>query len=341
MLHGDLYLIGGGDPLLTTDWWPGVDPETYPPIHVTRLEALADALVDRGLREIRGVVVGDGSRYDDERYPPTWDPSVQKVEAGPIDALMVNDGHTNGLASALVDDDPAHGAADALASLLVERGVTIGGFSVSGESLSDADLALVNSAPLSDVIEEMLSTSDDNTAEMLLKEIGLAVGGIGSRQAGLDVMQSVLQQWEIPTEGMAFADGSGLSNKNRVTCQAVVALLVHGSLHDPLGQGLSVAGSSGTLTEAFLDTGLEHRLHAKTGTLTNIDLAQPDPDLPAVKALSGYVDLHGDGVIQFSLILNGAGIADLDRYSPIWYDELAPALAAYPQGPPTAALLPR
>lgn len=340
-IHGDLYLIGGGDPLLATDWWPGVDPSTYPPFHLSRLEDLADALVARGLKEIRGVVVGDGNRYDDERYPPTWDPSIQKVEAGPIDALMVNDGHTNGLAPQLVDDDPAHGAADALTSLLVTRGVTVGGFAVSGQSLSDADLAVVNSAPLSDIVEEMLSTSDDNTAEMLLKEIGLAVAGIGSRQAGLDVMRSVLAEWGIPIEGMAFADGSGLSNSNRVTCQAVVALLVHGDLDDPVGQGLPVAGSSGTLTEAFLGTGLEDRLHAKTGTLTNLDLANPDPDLPAVKALSGYLDLRGDGVIQFSLLLNGEGVADLAQYSPLWYDELAPALAAYPEGPATAALLPR
>lgn len=341
VVHGDLYLIGGGDPLLTTDWWPGVDPATYQPFHLSRLELLADSLVARGLREIRGIVIGDGGRYDDERYPPSWDSSIQKVEAGPIDALIVNDGHTNGLAPFLVDDDPAHGAADALTSLLVTRGVTVGGFAESGQSLSELDLAVVNSSPLSDIVEEMLSTSDDNTAEMLLKEIGLAVAGIGSRQAGLDVMRSVLEEWGIATDGMAFADGSGLSNKNRVTCRAVVELLVHGSLDDPLGQGLSVAGSSGTLAEAFLDSGLEDRLHAKTGTLTNLDLVDPGPELPAVKALSGYVDLRGDGVIQFALILNGEGVADLDRYAPIWYEELAPALAAYPRGPATAALLPR
>ncbi len=341
VLHGDLYLIGGGDPLLTTEWWPAVNPETYPPFHLSRLEVLADALVDRGLREVRGVVIGDGSRYDDEHFPPSWDPSIQKVEAGPIDALVVNDGHTNGFAPALVDDDPAHGAADALTSLLVTRGVTVGGFAESGQAVSDLDLAVLNSSPLSDIVDEMLTTSDDNTAEMLLKEIGLAVGGIGSRQAGLDVMRSVLQEWGIPIDGMAFADGSGLSNKNRVTCQAIVGVLVHGSLDDPLGQGLPVAGATGTLEAAFLDTELEDRLHAKTGTLTNIDLANPEPDLPAVKSLSGYVDLRGDGVIQFALILNGEGIADLDQYSPLWYDELAPALAAYPQGPATSVLLPR
>lgn len=341
VVHGDLYLIGGGDPLLTTDWWPGVNPETYPPFHLSRLEELADALVARGVRQISGIVIGDGSRYDDELYPPSWDVAIQKVEAGPIDALVVNDGHTNGLRPDLVADDPAQGAADAFTSLLVERGITVGGFAESGQAVSAADLAVVNSSPLSDIIAEMLTTSDDNTAEMLLKEIGLTIAGIGSREAGIDSMRSVLEEWGIPLAGVDFADGSGLSNDNRVTCQAIVALLVRGDLDDPVGAGLPVAGETGTLAAAFLDTGIEGRLHAKTGTLTNIDNTTATSDPPAVKSLSGYLDLFGDGVIQFALILNGQTIADIGEFGPLWFEELAPALASYPTGVPTSALVPR
>ncbi len=140
---------------------------------------------------------------------------------------------------------------------------------------------------------------------------------------------------------MQFADGSGLSNDNRVTCQAIVALLERGDLDDPIGDGLPVAGESGTLTEAFVDTGLEGRLHAKTGTLTNFDNTTPTSDPPAVKSLSGYVDLFGDGLIQFALILNGQTIADLGEFGPLWFDELAPALASYPTGVATSVLEPR
>ena len=47
-------------------------------------------------------------------------------------------------------------------------------------------------ATVAAIVDEMLTNSDNNTAEMLVKEIGLgasvADGAIGTRQAGLDIM---------------------------------------------------------------------------------------------------------------------------------------------------------
>ena len=42
-----------------------------------------------------------------------------------------------------------------------------------------AEIATVESQPLSAIVQEMLQTSDDNTAEMLVKEIGFEVSGTG------------------------------------------------------------------------------------------------------------------------------------------------------------------
>jgi serine-type D-Ala-D-Ala carboxypeptidase/endopeptidase (penicillin-binding protein 4) len=54
-LAGDLLLVGGGDPALATDEYARW---IYPARPVTRLSALADDLVEAGLRRIEGDVVG-------------------------------------------------------------------------------------------------------------------------------------------------------------------------------------------------------------------------------------------------------------------------------------------
>ena len=338
---GDLFLVGGGDPLLSTDWWPASTVQQYPPFGVTRLEQLADAVVAKGVVRITGSVVGDGSRYDDELYPPSWEPAVRQVEAGPIDALLVDDGHDSAATPGHVVDDPSIGAATVFTTLLQARGVQIDGFPRAGTSTSQAELASVTSQPLSSILGEMLQTSDNNTAEMLLKEIGLQVRGLGTRESGLAIVQSTLQTWGVPLDGVVLADGSGLSNDDRVTCNALLSVLQHGDVEDPVGQALPVAGQTGTLHDAFLGSSLMGRLYAKTGTLNNTDNTTAGSDPPGVKSLSGYVIVNGGGSIEFALVLNGQTITSAGEFGHIWYDLLQPALESYPTGASQAALGPR
>lgn len=334
VVNGDIYLVGGGDPLLTTDDWLAASGEAEPPINTTRLEDLADAVVARGVTQITGNVVGDGSRYDDEWFAPSWGNEVKGSESGPYDALMVND-VTDKLA------DPAQNAAQTFLTLLQQRGVRIDGEGRSGTALDATELASVNSHELALVVQELLTTSDNNTAEMLLKEIGLESSGVGSREAGSKVVQTTLQQWDVPTNGIVLADGSGLSNDNRLTCAAVLAVLQHGSSDDVVGQGLPIAGVSGTLADSFLDSPLKGRLIAKTGTLANSANTTRTSDPPAVKALSGYVVVDGGGTIEFSLILNGQTVTDIGEFGKVWYEQLGPALASYPATATVGDLSPR
>ncbi len=82
-------------------------------------------------------------------------------------------------------------------------------------------MALIESRPLTDVLVEMLHTSDNNTAEMMLKEIGYAARGQGTRQAGLDTVRATLERWGVPLAGVDLRDGSGLDRANRATCEAL------------------------------------------------------------------------------------------------------------------------
>ena len=49
-----------------------------------------------GVQRVEGAVVGDGTRYDDEWYVPSWSADIRGIEAGPYDALLVNDARVDG-----------------------------------------------------------------------------------------------------------------------------------------------------------------------------------------------------------------------------------------------------
>ncbi len=84
VVDGDLFLVGGGDPLLSSDWYPASNLELNPVTSPTSLDALADRVVAAGVTEITGSVVGDGSRYDDEYFAPGWGDGVAGLEGGPV-----------------------------------------------------------------------------------------------------------------------------------------------------------------------------------------------------------------------------------------------------------------
>ena len=67
VVDGDVYLIGGGDPLLTSDDYP-IEDDRYPAFNTTSLDRLADAFVASGITRITGTVIGDGDPYDDEFF---------------------------------------------------------------------------------------------------------------------------------------------------------------------------------------------------------------------------------------------------------------------------------
>jgi len=336
VVAGDLYLVGGGDPVLSGDWYPTSNLERFPVFNHTSLDTLADSVVAAGVRRVDGNVVGDGSRYDDEWFAPGWAQGVAGVEAGPYDALMANDARV--LGDEFRASDPNQAAARELLRLLTERGVTVGGSAVSGVAPSDAsDIAAIDSLPLPAIVEEMLANSDNNTAELMVKELGVAASGEGTRPAGLTAMLSVLQGWGVDVSDLVLADGSGLAPANLLTCDAVIAVLQRFDHDGDLGAGLPVAATTGTLRGIFTDSPVAGRLRGKTGTLNNPPFNQ---DPPAVKGLAGYLPVDGGGAIEYSLLLNGPTISDQSEYRPVW-DLLGQVLATYPSGAGPAELGPR
>jgi D-alanyl-D-alanine carboxypeptidase/D-alanyl-D-alanine-endopeptidase (penicillin-binding protein 4) len=249
------------------------------------------------------------------------------VEGGPIGGLVANDGAVLGIG--VRTNDPALGAAEELVRLLRERGVTVVGQATSGRAPVElAAIASVSSAPLSDVVREMLTNSDNNTAEMMLKEIGFATRQAGSRAAGIATVTETLTRWGVTTTDFSMVDGSGLSSENALSCRTMLDLLDRFDERSVLYQSLPVAGRTGTMASYFVGDPMEGRLVAKTGSLTG------------VKALAGYVPVDGAGLISFVVLLEGPGVSDDATFRPIWEGYLSDALASYPSGPTADLLVP-
>ena len=335
-MSGDVFLVGGGDPLLSGEWYPDSGLDLNAAFNITSIDQLARDLVAAGVTRIDGTVRGDGSRYDDEYYVDSWGGGVAGIEAGPYDALLVNDSRVRG------DDqrgsDPNEAGAREFARILAEQGIVVSGGSGTGVAPAGlAELAAVESEPLSATIAEMLTNSDNNTAEMIVKEIGLAVSGQGTRQAGLDAIGSTIAGWGADTTGLVLGDGSGLSLDNRISCSTMLDVLQHSTYDSSVGAGMAIAGETGTLRDIFDDTPVAGRLRGKTGTLNNPPF---DQDPPAVKALSGYLPVDGGGAIEFVLILNGPTISDQREYRQVWA-ELVNVVNSFPAVASPAALGPR
>lgn len=316
-----LWLVGGGDPLLVTAEYPST--EKYPTFNQTSLESLADNLVAAGLRTVSGTVAGVDTRYDSERYVSSWPASFHMVEAGPLGALMVNDGGVPG--ATVKPDDPAVAAAQAFVGLLAARGVSVVGGTTRDVLPSTAPkIASVASAPLSAQLQTMLVNSDNNATELLLKEIGVAVKGIGSTAAGAQAVTDKMTSWNLG-EGLVVADGSGLSRENRVPCESFAALLER--LADVLPAMLPVAGETGTLRSIFEGEDVEGRLVGKTGTLSG------------VKSLVGYVPVENGQSVRFTIVMNSSAIDNQSRYRPVWY-ALGDAMARASATPSVEQLAP-
>lgn len=317
VVAGDLRLVGGGDPLLLTKDF--VASEKFPTTTPTFLDDLADSIKAKGISAIRGSVVGDESYLDDSRYNPDWSSGIRATEAGPLGALMVNDGAVVG--DPMKPANPAVGAARELTRLLVARGITVTGEAKAAPknaAATDTEIASISSAPLPKVVAEMLTNSDNNTAEILVRHLGLAKSLQPTTAAGLKVIESRLKDWGI--DNITLRDGSGLSRGNRISCDAVVDVLDRQPIDGELIKGLSVAATTGTLSDAFVKTPVAGKLRGKTGTLLN------------VKTLAGVLPVGAQDRVTFALFLNGAGWADQGNYRPLW-DSLANAITTYPKGP--------
>ena len=272
--RGDLVLKGYGDPTLST----------------AGLGSLARQVRADGIATVTGRVVGDETWFDTRRTAPGWKAEFYINESPPLSALIVN----RGLVGTWTSRNPALSAAQLFSKELARAGVRVAHPATLGAADDEAvPLASVDSPPLESIVHSMDRVSDNFTAEMLTKELGAVQAGAGTTAAGVGVIRAQLARAGVPLAGVRLVDGSGLSLLDRLTPNALVALL-RTMWSDPemqreLVAALPTAGKTGTLQDRMRGTAAVGIVHAKTGTTDNST------------ALSGFAG----GRYVFSVIVNG------------------------------------
>jgi D-alanyl-D-alanine carboxypeptidase/D-alanyl-D-alanine-endopeptidase (penicillin-binding protein 4) len=324
VIQGNLYLVGGGDPLLRLDRFAkgivGGDP-VY-----TSVDQLVAKVKAAGVTHITGAVVGDESRYDTERTVAGWPARyVAEGDVGALSALGIDDGFATAGAPVPIGAAPPVQSAGLVEAMLKKAGVKIDGGATSGVAPGTAALvASITSPTLAAELGEVLRESDDTATELLVKELAAHAGEKGTTAAGLPIVRRDLAGDGLPLDGFVADDGSGLSRNDRVTCGLVLAVLQRSGASGLLADALPVAAKSGTLQDRMAHTPAAGRVEAKTGTLNG------------VSALSGWVQpVPGQGEgnlvlappVAFAAVLNG--IAN-DTVGINVTDDVAVALAEYP-----------
>jgi D-alanyl-D-alanine carboxypeptidase len=269
---GTLVLKGNGDPTLSR----------------ADLRVLAGQVKSLGIRSVTGGVSGDESAYDARRTVAGWKPSFFIDESPPLSALVVDRSRVG----RVVSRTPALAAANAFRDALQKAGIAVGGPVRTGVADEWSEqLADVSSPTLGTMLRFMDRESDNFTAEMLLKQLGLTELGRGTSAAGAAVVTQALAEAGVPMMGVRIVDGSGLSQLDRLTATALGSLLKVAWADPTVGPALlaslAVAGVNGTLQHRLRKPPARGRVLAKTGTTDT------------ASSLSGYVsDRYAFAVVQ-------------------------------------------
>jgi serine-type D-Ala-D-Ala carboxypeptidase/endopeptidase (penicillin-binding protein 4) len=158
-------------------------------------------------------------------------------------------------------------------------------------------IGTVVSPPLWSILRFMDRESDNFTSELLLKQLGAVQLRRGTSAAGAAVVTQALFDAGIPMTGVRIVDGSGLSQLDRLTANALTGILrtawTNPTVRAAFIAALPVAGVNGTLEDRLRHPPTRGNVLAKTGTTRE------------ASALSGYVR----GRYAFAILQNGSPLS--------------------------------
>jgi D-alanyl-D-alanine carboxypeptidase/D-alanyl-D-alanine-endopeptidase (penicillin-binding protein 4) len=310
ILHGSLYLQGGGDPTLGTPAFYN----SYLAGLGTNLFALVPQIRAAGIRSITGRLYADDTIFDRLRGVADSGYATSSY-IGPLSGLAFNSGFAGSTSSSGFSSDPAKLAAAKLARSLSASGVAVPPQVALAKTPAKAEqVAVIRSPTLSQIVNTTDVYSDNFFAEMLMKLLGARLGSAGTTAAGTAVVEDFAREHG---SGVQAIDGSGLTRSNRSSPQQVVDLL--GAMRDdPAGdefiQDLALTGKEGTVADRMHGTAAYGRCRTKTGTITG------------VSNLSGYCFNKSGRIMAFSILMNGVGDVG---YAHLEQDRIAALVAGY------------
>jgi D-alanyl-D-alanine carboxypeptidase/D-alanyl-D-alanine-endopeptidase (penicillin-binding protein 4) len=348
-LHGDLFIVGSGDPAIGARGGDDVD-------------GWIDALKESGVRRIDGRIIGDDNGIEEPRPALAWawddlgyptgalfgalnygenktlvtitpgtapgEPTTIALDAVSQGRPLINRSVTGALGSrqmvwpeqrpgetalTIAGSVPVGGAPARLmisagnptlwfATVLRNR-LRLAGVEVTGDAFDIDDvearpatttLFVYRSHPLSQLAGPLLKESINLYGEAVMR-LNAAPGTLPTNDAALAGFRARLAAWGVPTDGQQLIDGSGLSRRDVVAADTLLAILVRmydRSEASPWMRALPIAGVDGSLENRMKGTLAERNVRAKTGTMSNI------------RSLAGYVTTADGEQLAFVIMLN-------------------------------------
>ena len=204
--------------------------------------------------------------------------------------------------------EPALYCGTLLNEMLAQKGIILQGEIRHGE-VPDGAMEIANhvSMPLSSILWEMNKSSDNLTAELILKTIGAeSKGAPGTARKGILTINEFLSEIGLDSSRYTFADGSGVSRYNLVTASTLTSLLTYMfrdfAVMPEYLASLPIAGVDGTLKRRMKAMEAEGILRAKTGTMRGIS------------TLAGYTMTVDGEILAFAILMsNYKGSAKIRR----------------------------
>ncbi|MCX7520935.1 D-alanyl-D-alanine carboxypeptidase [Microbacterium sp. STN6] len=271
-----VILVGGGDSTLSR--LPTGDEPFYR--GAAHLDDLAKQTVANHPAPITTVYV-DTSLFGAPYWQPTWNEHEERFVDGSssyVTALQVDGDRADPHAmDSQRGDDPVTVAANAfVAALASEQGAAPAYKGESKAAAGAAQLAVVQSQPVSSLIKLAVTYSDNTIMEMLTRLVAIKTGSGNTFAAENAGVLKGLAAYGIDTTGVHVADGSGLSDQNAVPPSFLTQLFIKvlngdkglGVVYD----GLPIAGKTGTLAPGYgrftgASAVARGAVHAKTGSV--------------------------------------------------------------------------
>ncbi len=153
------------------------------------------------------------------------------------------------------------------------------------------------SEPLSELLKETNMNSNNLYAEAMFRFLGTRYILPGTIHNSQDFLRDYWRRRGVSLSNAIIKDGCGLAPQDAVSAKAFVQLLTimyRGKNAEAWMASLPVSGKSGTLTSLCLQTPLEGRIHAKSGTIAG------------TKNFAGYIDMPNGDTWAFAVLINSA-----------------------------------
>jgi D-alanyl-D-alanine carboxypeptidase/D-alanyl-D-alanine-endopeptidase (penicillin-binding protein 4) len=305
---GEVVLVAGGDPLLTSADLTALAADTAaalraatptsstPAPEASLTPADPTALPAATQAPAPVVVRADDSLFGDQQWRSRgWPRHYVPTQVRMVGAFARDDRKVR---------DATADAGAFFAKALRAKGVPA---TYQGEAVALADSATLATFPghtVAQAVSRTLLISDNDTAEMLFRQVAVARGlpatWAGARQA----LAATLGELGVPLDGVRIVDGSGLSLEGRLTAPALTAALVRAL--DPahprlagLRSWLPVAGRTGTLRASY------KRFHARPSRCAAGLIQAKTGTVADAIGLAGYATGADGATKVFVAIVNG------------------------------------